>query len=89
MRTTRIEIEGRQGCYATISRRRGSPDIEVVILTPKCPDGTTLEVTARGDADSENARRRFARNLHRILEGCEGANGDVEAYYHEVERFAD
>ena len=89
MRTTRIEIEGRQGHYATISRRRGSPDIEVGVLTPKCPDGMTLEVTARRDADSENARCRFARNLHRILEGCEGTNSDIEDYYREIERFAD
>jgi len=89
MRITRIEIEGRQGRYATISSRRGSPDIEVVILTPRCPNGTTLEVTAGSDADGENARRRFARNLHRILEGCEGTHGDVEEYRREIERFAD
>jgi hypothetical protein len=89
MRVTRIEIEGRQGCYATISRRRGSPDIEVTVLTPKRPDGIPMQVAARGDAAGEKVRRAFAGSLHRMLEGHYGTHGDIEEYYRGIERFTD
>ena len=89
MRITRIEIEGRQGRYATITRRRGRSDIEVTVLTPRCPQGTLLTVTARGDEAGEKVRRAFADYLHRMLEGREGTRGDVEDYCRELERFAD
>ena len=89
MQITRMEIEGRQGRYATISRRRGSPDIEVTILTPRCPEGTAMQVAARGDETGEKVRRAFAGYLHRMLEGHDGTQGDIEEYYRELERFAD
>jgi len=89
MRITRIEIEGRQGRYATISRRHGSPDIEVTVLTPERPEGMPMQVAARGDETGEKVSRAFAGYLHRMLEGHEGTNSDIEGYYREVERFAD
>ena len=89
MRITRIEIEGRRGRYATITRQRGNPNIEVAVLVPERPDGMTLEVAARGDETGEKVRRAFAGYLHRQLEEYEGTNCDVEVYCRELERFAD
>jgi len=89
MRITRIEIEGRQGRYATITRRRGSQNTEVTVLTPRCPAGPTMDIAARGDEVGEKVRPAFAGYLHRVLEGHEGTNGDIETYRVELERFAD
>jgi hypothetical protein len=89
MRITRIEIEGRRGRYATITRQRGNPNIEVTVLIPERPDGMTLEVAARGDENGEKDRRACAGFLHRRLEEHEGTNCDVECYHRELERFAD
>jgi hypothetical protein len=89
MRVTRIDIEGRQGRYATICRRRGSPDIEVTVLTPERPEGAAMQVAARSDEAGEKVRRAFAGYLHRMLEGHDGTNSDIEDYYREIERFAD
>ena len=89
MRITRIEIEGRPGRYATISRKVGSRDIEVTVLTPERPTGTTMQVAARGDEVGEKVRRAFAGYLHRQLEEYEGTNCDIEGYAREIERFAD
>lgn len=89
MRITRMEIEGRRGRYATITRRRGSPDIEVTVLTPEQPDGAAMQVAARGDEAGEKVRRAFAGYLHRMLEGHDGTHSDIEGYCREIERFAD
>ena len=89
MRITRIEIEGRRGRFATITRQRGNQNIEVTVLIPERPDGMTLEVAARGDETGEKVRRAFAGYLHRQLEEYEGTNCDIEVYAREIERFAD
>jgi len=89
MRITRIEIEGRRGRFATITRQRGNQNIEVTVLIPERPDGMTLEVAARGDETGEKVRRAFAGYLHRQLEEYEGTNCDIEGYAREIERFAD
>ena len=89
MRITRIEIEGRRGRFATITRQRGNQNIEVTVLIPERPDGMTLEVAARGDETGEKVRRAFADYLHRQLEEYEGTNCDIEGYARELERFAD
>jgi hypothetical protein len=84
-----MEIKGCSGRYATLTRRRGSPDIEVTVLTPERPEGMPMQVAARGDETGEKVRRAFAEYLHRMLEGHDGTNSDVEGYYREIERFAD
>ena len=89
MRTTRIEIEGRPGRYATMSRKVGSRDIEVTVLTPERPKGKTTLLTAGSDEASEKVRRKFAARLHLQLEGYDGTNCDVECYQRELERFVD
>jgi hypothetical protein len=89
MRITRIEIEGRRGRYATITRQRGNPNIEVAVLVPERPEGMKMEVAARGDETGEKIRRAFAGYLHRQLEEYEGTNCDIEGYAREIERFAD
>jgi hypothetical protein len=89
MRITRIEIEGRKGRYATITRQRGKANIEVTVLVPEHPDGMLMQVAARGDETGEKVRRAFAGYLHRQLEEYEGTNGDIETYYQVIERFAD
>ena len=89
MRITRIEIEGRRGRYATITRQRGNPNIEVTVLVPERPEGMKMDVAARGDESCEKVRRAFAGYLHRQLEEYEGTNCDIEVYAREIERFAD
>ena len=86
MRITRIDIEGRQGRYATITRRQGSRWIEVTILTPQKPDGKDHRIAA--DAD-ESELWNQARNLQHALDGVVGTNGDIDGYYRELQRFAD
>ena len=86
MRITRIEVEGREGRYAQVSRRQGDDAIEVLILTPQEPDGKVHRVRARG---GEDELRAAARNLHMVLEGHAGTHGDVRAYYDVLARFAD
>ena len=86
MRILRIDIEGRDGRYAQVSRRQGSAEIEVLILTPYQPDGKVHRVRARG---GEDELRAAARSLHMTLEGHAGTHGDVQAYYDVLVRFAD
>ena len=86
MRITKIEIEGREGRYATIARRRPGRWIEVTILTPYQPDGQIHRIAANADGDE---LRRQARNLQTVLDGVRGTNGDIDGYFRELERFAD
>ena len=86
MRITRIDIEGRDGRYATITRRKGSRWIEVAILTAYQPDGKVHRLAA--DAD-ESELWNQARNLQHALDGVIGTNGDIDGYYRELQRFAD
>lgn len=86
MRITRIDVEGREGRYAQVSRRQGDEAIEVLILTPQEPDGQVHRVRAHG---GEDALRAAARDLHMALEGHAGTHGDVQAYYDVLARFTD
>jgi len=86
MRITRIDIEGREGRYATIARRSGSRWIEVTILTPYEPDGSNSRIAA--DAD-ESELWNWARNLQLALDGRIGTTGDIDGCYRELQRFAD
>jgi len=86
MRITRIDIEGREGRYATITRRKGCRWIEVTILTPYQPDGKDHRIAA--DAD-ESELWNQARNLQHALDGVIGTTGDIDGYYRELQRFAD
>ena len=87
MRTTRIDVEGdTPGRYATVTRRSGSSQIEVTILTPEQPNGRKVQVNARADKDElwmEAAR------LQRTLDGHRGTNGDVNDYFNLLATFAD
>jgi len=86
MRTTRIDIEGREGRYATITRRTGSRWIEVTVLTPYEPDGSDSRIAA--DAD-ENELWTWASNLQLALDGRIGTNGDIDGVYRQLQRFTD
>lgn len=85
MRTTRIDLEGHPGHYATITRKRGSDLIEVTILTPAMPEGRTHHV----QADCEEDLWSMAECLQEQLDGVRGTNGDIYAYLCELQRFAD
>ena len=85
MRTTRIDIEGRRGRYATVSRKDGSRTINITVLTPDRPDGKT----AKANAANEDGQRCIAAWLHRELEGYEGAAGDVADYLRVIQTLAD
>ena len=86
MRITRIEIEGSEGRYATITRRLASPWIEITVLTPSRPEGRGRLVAA--DADGSELWNE-ARDLHHAVEGRQGTNSDIHDYFRELQRFAD
>ena len=86
MRITRIDIEGRPGRYATLTRLHGSVWIEITILTPYQPDGKEHHIAANAD---ESELWNQARNLQVAMDGCVGTNGDIQDYYRELHRFAD
>ena len=86
MRITRIDLEGRPGRYATISRRRASRWIEVTLLTPSQPDGSEHRIAA--DAGSRELWRQ-ARHLQHALDGRVGSTGDIDGYYRQLQRFTD
>lgn len=85
MRTTRIDLEGQPGNYATLRRPRGSRSIRVTLLTPSLPDGEDHQV----DASDEQALQRMAQHLQERLEGHRGTNSDVYGYLQELLRLAD
>ena len=85
MRTTRIDLEGKHGNYATITRKRGSDLIEVTILTPDLPDGRTHHV----QADCEEDIWSMAECLQEQLDGVRGTNSMIHDYLRELQRFAD
>ena len=86
MKITRIDIEGNNGRYATITRRTGSDRIEVTILTPGEPNGRMDSIPARSaDPDFWSAARR----LQIELDGHRGTNGDIQDYHDVLIRFAD
>jgi hypothetical protein len=85
MRTTRMDIEGRRGHYATITRRDGGDHIEVQILTPELPDGKLHSVVA----DSRDDVMSMAECLIFHLGGCRGTNSMIHDYYRQLERFMD
>ena len=85
MRTTRIDIEGRPGHYATVSRKQGARNIDITMLTPDQPDGVTIHADAR-DAGSV---RYAAAWVQKRLDGHEGTAGDVADYLRVVQAFAD
>ena len=85
MKTTRIEIEGRAGHYATVSRKGGGRTIDIEVLTPDRPDGFVL----RASPTVEAIQRYAAAWLHKALEGHEGTAGDVLEYLRMIQTFAD
>ena len=86
MRITRIDIEGRNGRYATITRRKGSRWIEVTILTAYQTDGKVRRIAADTD---ESEMWNQARNLQHALDGRLGTNSDIHDYLRELQRLAD
>lgn len=85
MRTTRIDLEGRPGHYAVISRKRESELIDVRMLTPDAPNGRDHHV----QADSVDNIWSMAECLQFHLDGRRGTNSDIHGYFRELERFAD
>lgn len=85
MKVTRIDLEGRPGRYATISRKAGSDVIEVTILVPEIPNGRTHHVKA----DCREDVFSMAECLIVQLEKTKGTNSMVHDYFRELERFMD
>ena len=79
MKTTRIEVEGRPGHKATLRKADGLI----------CADLGRTGTTRTCDAGDPEAIRKFARSLHRSLEGFEGSCGDVAEYEVILQHFAD
>mgnify|MGYP006311622207 CR=1 FL=1 len=85
MRTTRIDLEGQDGHYAIIQRKRGSEYITATILTPAMPNGREHHVLA----DCEDDLFSMAECMQETLDGCRGTNSMVHDYFREIQRFAD
>ena len=83
MRITRIDIEGKTGRYATISRSRGSSRIDISTLTPNA----TYKINI--PADDPDRQWAAAVNLQKELDGYEGTNSMIHDYYNVIRRFAD
>lgn len=82
MRTTRIDLEGRPGHYAIISRKRESELIDVQLLAPDTPNGRDHHV----QVDSVDDIWSMAECLQFHLDG---RHSDIHGYLRELERFAD
>ncbi|MBM4019980.1 MAG: hypothetical protein FJ288_16935 [Planctomycetes bacterium] len=89
MRTTRIDIEGRRGRYATVSRREGARVIEITVLVPDRPGPLGDGETFNADATNEDSQRYAAALLQKRLDGCEGTSGDIADYLRVIQAFAD
>ena len=85
MRITRIDLEGTEGRYASISRKRDSQYIEVTLLTPEAPDGRDYQV----QADSEDDLFAMAERLQQALDGHRGTNSMIHDYYRQLQWLAD
>ena len=95
MRVTSIELAGtsdmklRDGspglprAFARISRKPGDGHITVELLAPGC------ERTHQVQADDADDQWSMAQILQHALDGHEGTNTDIDAYYRELRRFAD
>jgi hypothetical protein len=83
MRTTRIEVEGKPGHTATITRAPGSEHITVELRTP------TLARTHHVIAADREDRWSMAEAMQAILDGRPGAGGDIREYAAVLEPFAD
>ncbi|MEX2670911.1 MAG: hypothetical protein WD294_02245 [Phycisphaeraceae bacterium] len=85
MRITRIDIEGRPGHYAILSRKRDSDQIHVQILTPEQPNGRDHHV----QADSRDDLWSMAECLQFHLGGHKGDETAIHAYFLVLKQFVD
>ena len=83
MRITRIDLEGKPGNYAVLTRRRSSDRIEIQVLTPE--DETSAAVLVNHIDELETA----AVNLQRQLDGYAGTPSEINHYLREIRRLAD
>ncbi|MGE4157626.1 MAG: hypothetical protein AB7F75_00850 [Planctomycetota bacterium] len=80
MRITRIDVEGEEGRFALMTRKRGSEYIEVEILVPERPNGQVQHV----QADCAEDIKSMADCLLHELRGGGRAN-----YHQALRRLAD
>ena len=83
MRITKIELEGRPGHTATLTRPEHGDHIEVTYATPA---GGRTHLVVAGDAED---RWSMAQILQHALEGFRGAGGDIREYARALELLAD
>jgi hypothetical protein len=74
MRITTIEMEGRDGHYAIVSRKRDSETIEVEILLPDYHATHTVAANDKGEIDT------IARVIQHKLEGSNTNETQLEDY---------
>ncbi len=82
MRITRIEIEGRPGCTAILTRLPGAEFIDVAIVTP------ALQRAHKVMADDREDLWSMAQALQHALHGGAGCGGDVRECYQPLELMA-
>ena len=83
MRITRIDLEGKPGNYAVLTRRRGSDRIEIQVLTPD------RETSAAIPANRIHELEAAAAKLQRQLDGYAGTPSEINHYLREIRRLAD
>jgi len=84
MRTTRIEVCGNQG-KAMLQRENGGVEIWIVVSKAGINEGKGWFL---GGAASTEDRTVVARELHRLLEGFDGTNGDIADYQNAINLIA-
>jgi hypothetical protein len=82
MHYTRIEIEGRPNCTATITRPGSGEFIEVALKTP------SLNRTHRAMADDRDDLWSMAEAMQHALHGTAGCGGDIRECFLPLELIA-
>lgn len=82
MRITQVNIEGAEGRFAELLRKRGSPSIKVSVILP---EGISTEFCPAGEAGQITA---VATRLHLALEVHAGTPQEVAAYMRAIQSLA-
>ena len=79
MRYTRVDVEGEAGLFASITRKRNDPVIEIEIIAPEG------ETAMRVGADDRDGQWSAAESLQARLDGRPGGRSDVRDYFTAIE----
>ena len=90
MRIKRIELEGKNGTWASIERAIVPHGIE--------PEGNYIEVVVHGSkcqrtfhvkSDDEKEQFKMGKHIQEVLDGCVGTNSMIHDYFRFIQLFGD